>query len=141
MTNATKLHIILGMGLIKIINTPARSAIREFLSTVESPVDVEQIIAFLRSRKLNTNKVTVYRTLDFLFKNGIADRLEFQEGKFRYEIKKMDHHHLICTNCRRVGDIADSFIKKFEEEIKKKRSFLVKNHALEFFGICKNCQS
>src|ERR1017187_8421594 len=91
LTNATKLHIlrVVNMNIVK--KTPARSAITEFLSKTETPVDIEQIINFLRVKNLNTNKVTVYRIMDFFYKNGIVDRLEFQEGKFRYEIRKVNH--------------------------------------------------
>ncbi len=123
----------------KIKNTPARSAVRDFLSRAKSPADVEQIINFLRSKNLHTNKVTVYRIIDFMFENGIVDKLEFREGKFRYEIKKTDHHHLICTNCKRVEDIEDKYMNDFESEIKRKKRFLVKNHSLEFFGVCRDC--
>ena len=128
------------MVFAKIKKTPARSAITEFLSKAETPVDVKQIINFLRVKNLNTNKVTVYRIMDFFYKNGIVDRLEFQEGKFRYEVKKEDHHHLICQKCGRIEDVSDNFIENFEKIISKKKGFLVKSHSLEFFGICKNCQ-
>lgn len=123
----------------KIKNTPARSAITQIFKNTNSPIDVEQIISFLRSKNLKTNKVTVYRIVDFLYKNGLVDRLEFGEGKFRYEAKKEDHHHLICNSCNAVEDVSDVFIDKFEKDIRKK-GFLVKAHSLEFFGICKQCQ-
>ncbi len=123
----------------KIKNTPARLAITQLFENTDSPIDIEQIIAFLRSKKLKTNKVTVYRIVDFLYKNEIINRLEFGEGKFRYEVKKEDHHHLVCSNCDVVEDVSDVFIDKFEKDIAKK-GFLVKSHSLEFFGLCKNCQ-
>src|ERR1700682_1531664 len=96
--------------------TPARTAITEFLSKADSPVDVLQVINFLRSKELNTNKVTVYRTIDFLLKNSLIDRVEFGEGKYRYEIKKADHHHLICSNCGKIEDIPDVFMEDLEKE-------------------------
>jgi Fur family ferric uptake transcriptional regulator len=129
------------MSLFKFKKTPARTAITEFLSKADYPVDILQVIDFLRSKDLNTNKVTVYRVMNFLFKNRIVDRVEFGEGKFRYEIKKTDHHHLICTNCGSIEDIQDIFMEDFEKDIKQKRGFLVKHHSLEFFGLCKNCQN
>lgn len=121
-------------------NTPARSAISNFLINSSLPVTAEEIINFLRSKKLHTNKVTVYRNLDVLYKNGLLDRLEFGEGKFRYELKKKHHHHLVCAKCSKIEDISEDFTLDFEDKIRKKSGFLVKNHALEFFGICKNCQ-
>ena len=105
----------------KIRNTPARSAITAIFESADSPIDVEQIIGFLRSKKLKTNKVTVYRILDFLYKNGIVDKLEFGEGKFRYEVKKEDHHHLVCNNCNalhKVIDLCKSEIIKGKDDFK-----------------------
>lgn len=120
--------------------TPARDAITDFLSSSNFPVDVEQIINSLRSRNLKTNRVTVYRVIELLYKNGIINRVELGEGKYRYEVKKGDHHHLICQECGRIEDVSDTFIENFEKEISKKKKFLVKSHSLEFFGICRNCQ-
>ena len=121
--------------------TPARSAITEFLSNSNSPVDVSQIINYLRKLNLGTNKVTVYRIMDYLYQNGIVDRMEFGEGKFRYEIKRNHHHHLICTNCGKIEEVEGDFLKKLEEEIYKTKGFNVKSHSLEFFGLCKDCLS
>jgi Fur family transcriptional regulator, ferric uptake regulator len=120
--------------------TPARLAISEFLLNANTPVDVEQIVQYLRSQKLETNKVTVYRTLDALFNNQIIDRVEFREGKYRYEFKKNHHHHLICTNCGNVQDVEADEVEKLEREIQKDKNFKVKSHSLEFFGICSDCQ-
>jgi Fur family transcriptional regulator, ferric uptake regulator len=120
--------------------TPARSIIVEFLSNSKSPVDVEQIISFLRSKKLNTNKVTVYRIIELLLQNGIVERLEFGEGKFRYEFKKKHHHHLVCQNCGKVQDVEGEFMEKLEKDIFKTKKFKVQSHSLEFFGLCANCQ-
>jgi Fur family ferric uptake transcriptional regulator len=129
------------MSLIRFKKTPARTAITEFLSKSDFPVDVLQVIKFLRSKDLNTNKVTVYRIMDFLLKNGIVDRVEFGEGKFRYEIKKNHHHHLICTNCGKIEDAKADFVSSLEDQIREKNGFIVKSHSLEFFGLCKDCQN
>ena len=129
-----------GMSSNLVKNTPARSAITQFLSSISTPVDVAEIINFLHSKKLNTNKVTVYRTIDFLLKNGIITRLEFGEGKFRYELNKTHHHHLVCQNCGKVEDVEGVFVEELEKKIRSKKGFLIKSHSLEFFGLCQNCQ-
>lgn len=120
--------------------TPARSAVTEFLKKSKEPVDVSQIIDSLKRTELNTNRVTVYRIMDYLYQNGIVDRMEFGEGKFRYEIKKAHHHHLICTNCGKIEEVQGDFLQKLEEEIYKTKGFRVKSHSLEFFGLCADCQ-
>ncbi len=121
---------------MKLRNTPARSSILKFLEESKSPVDVSQIIEHLRSKKLRTNKVTVYRTLETLVENGQVQKLEFGEGKFRYEIKREDHHHLICTKCSRIQDFEDNYMEKLEKEVLKNRNFKVNYHSLELFGVC-----
>jgi len=120
--------------------TPARLAIIKFLENSKLPVDAEEILQMLRIKNLDTNKVTVYRNLDYFLKKGIIDRVEFGEGKYRYEIKINHHHHLICTNCGKVEDVDGEVLKKIEEEFYQNKKFLVKNHSLEFFGLCANCQ-
>ena len=121
--------------------TPARTAIFEYLGQTKTPVDVSDILEYLRSKNLKTNKVTIYRNLESLFDKGFLEKFEFGEGKFRYEIKKEHHHHLICTNCGRVEDVSGEYLKDLESNIKKENGFLVKSHSLEFFGLCKNCQN
>jgi Fur family transcriptional regulator, ferric uptake regulator len=127
---------------MSIINrkTPARTAIFEFLGQTKTPVGVSDILEYLRSKDLKTNKVTVYRNLESMYGGGFLEKFEFGEGKFRYEIKKEHHHHLICTECGDITDVPGDFLDKFENEIKDKKEFLVKSHSLEFFGLCKNCQ-
>lgn len=125
----------------QIKKTPARIAIKDYLVETKIPVDVRTIISFLRSKNLDTNKVTVYRALDFFCKNGLVDRVEFGEGKFRYEIKKGHHHHLVCTKCGKIAEVEGEFLKQMERQVYKNKQFKVISHSLEFFGICKNCQS
>lgn len=121
--------------------TPARVAIIEFLGLSDFPVDVEQTIKFLRNKNLNTNKVTVYRTIEKLYKSGIINRIEFGEGKYRYELQKNHHHHLICTNCGKIEDVQGDLLENLQSKINKRNGFLIKSHSLEFFGLCKNCQN
>ncbi len=121
--------------------TPARTAIFEYLERAKTPVDVSDILEYLRSKNLKTNKVTVYRNLESLYNKGFLEKFEFGEGKSRYEVKKEHHHHLICTNCGRVEDVSGEYLKDLETNIKKENGFLVKSHSLEFFGLCKNCQN
>jgi Fur family ferric uptake transcriptional regulator len=78
--------------------------------------------------------------LDFLFKNRIINRVEFGEGKYRYELKKNHHHHLICTNCGKIEEVEGDFLKKMEDDIFKSKKFKVESHSLEFFGLCEDCQ-
>lgn len=125
------------MKLSGLKNTPSRLAILSALQKENKPLDVLEIFALTKNK---ADLATVYRTLETFFGNGLINRIEFGEGKYRYELKRIDHHHLICLDCGDIEDVEDKFMKDWEKEIKAKRGFSVKNHSLEFFGICRNCQ-
>jgi len=120
--------------------TSARIAVLDFLSRAKYPQDAEEIYNYLQSRNKKIDRATVYRILDVFLQKGLIQKVEFGEGRSRFELSKNDHHHLICENCGRITDISDCRISDFEEQIKQKKYFLIKRHSLEFFGICKLCQ-
>lgn len=121
--------------------TPARIGILAALEETDEPVDVSSLLQYLKSHHIKADKATVFRIINFLTEKGISKQISFNEGKFRYELaNKPEHHHLVCTNCGSVESFSDCAIPALEKDIKRKKKFLVKSHALEFFGVCKDCQ-
>lgn len=118
--------------------TTARIAVIDHLEKQDNPIDVLSIVESLNNQ---ADQATVYRTLEVLTEKGIVSRVEIGEGKYRYELQKDDHHHLVCSNCGNISDIEDKYMEKIEKEIREKKGFLVKSHSLEFFGVCRSCQS
>jgi Fur family ferric uptake transcriptional regulator len=123
--------------LLGLKNTPSRLAILSVLKEKNRPLDVLEIFELTKDK---ADLATVYRTLEAFCANGLANKVEFREGKYRYELRGTDHHHLICLSCNKIEDIEDRFMDDWEKEIKDRRGFLVRNHSLEFFGLCANCQ-
>lgn len=121
-------------------STPARLAVLSFLSEKKAPQDAEEIMQHIVNEHDSVDKVTIYRILETFYKKDLVKRLEFGEGKYRYELAGDDHHHLICESCGKVEDISDCHISELEKEISQKKKFLVKRHQLEFFGVCSSCQ-
>ena len=119
--------------------TPARIAVMKYLESVKNPTDVDSIIEAVE-KEVNVDPATIYRIINTFFEKGIIERIEFGEGKYRYEVAGHHHHHLICTNCRKIEDVEGDYINEIETEIRGKKGFLVKSHSLEFFGLCRNCQ-
>ena len=103
------------------------------------PLEVSGVAKELGSR---AHLATIYRTLEKLVKVGLLERIDFQEGKFRYEYVKSHHHHAVCTECGKVEDVIEegSEIEAIESRVKKESGFAVKRHILELFGICNKCR-
>lgn len=111
------------------------SKITKLLSNYSKPVDAGTLV-----EKLKVNKTTVYRQIEKLVNNGVILEVEFGDGKKRYELRSLDHHHhLICNKCGKLEDIElDEQIVL--NEVAKKSDFKVESHSLEFFGLCVDCK-
>lgn len=130
-------HILQSSGLK---TTEARLALIDLLEREDNPLDVFSIAESLKSSGVEVDQATIYRILDLLTQKGLISKLEFGEGKYRYELQKDHHHHLICQSCGKIEDVEGKFVDEIEKEIKHEKGFLVKSHSLEFFGVCKSCQ-
>lgn len=120
--------------------TPARLVVLSYLSQASVPLTAEEIFTHMVKEHTEVDRVTIYRILDTFYKKGLVNRLEFSEGRYRYELAGEDHHHLICERCGKIEDISDCGIASWEEEIKRKKQFSITRHALEFYGVCASCQ-
>lgn len=121
--------------------TPARLAVMQLFENSLEPLTVQTIIEFLKNQNLTIDPATAFRMVNTFTQKGITKQIQFHEGKYRYELSsKDDHHHLICEICGTVEDVSDCGIKAVERQIKREKKFLVKRHALEFYGICHVCQ-
>jgi Fur family ferric uptake transcriptional regulator len=121
--------------------TPARIAVMDFLKTTDRPVDIQTIIGYLDENNIDADPATVFRIMNLFTKKGITKQISFNEGKYRYELAGVpEHHHLVCTVCSKIESFSDCNIPVLEKDIMIKKQFIVKNHALEFYGLCSDCQ-
>lgn len=106
----------------------------KLISNSKLPVDASYLI-----KKLKVNKTTVYRQIEKLLSENVIIEVELGDGKKRYELKNLDHHHhLVCKKCGNLEDIKLDE-KLILSEVAMKSNFKVENHSFEFFGICVNC--
>ena len=118
--------------------TPSRLAILAACIKETIPLDVQDVAHKVGHE---VHLATVYRTLEKFVSVGILEKLDFQEGKFRYEFMHTHHHHAICENCGKVEDVVDTTIeiKALEHRLSSQSGFTVSKHILELFGICNKC--
>lgn len=129
------------LNAVNLRATPARIALLNLLEKATKPIDVQSMIEFLDKKDLKTDPATVFRIVNMFTEKGLVTPIQLNEGKFRYELSsKANHHHLVCEGCGDIQDISNCNIEALEKDIKEKKSFLVKSHSLEFYGLCQNCQ-
>lgn len=119
--------------------TPSRLAVLEVMSAVPKPLDVQGLIEKLKELNIETDQATVYRILTLFVQKGLVEQIDFRDGKYRYELQSEHHHHLVCENCGKIEEVEGELITIDEKKIGDSKKFLITSHALEFFGLCKNC--
>lgn len=122
--------------------TPARLGVLAALEHADKPLDIVTLINYLQKHDIKADRVTVFRIINALKEKGLIKSIQFHERKLRYEYaRRLDHHHFICENCGEIENVMDCNVDSLVKNIKKKRGLLIKNHNLEFFGLCPRCQT
>lgn len=122
--------------------TPGRVRLLEILEKEPKPLTVYQI-----EKKLggSMNQVTVYRSLDALYRAKIVKRvnLEHDHAHFEIAVGREHHHHAVCRGCGHIENIEIPHAPKPENEaLKQTKGFsFLDSYSLEFFGLCKKCST
>ena len=115
--------------------TGQRQLIIKVLENSKDHPDVETL--FERANKID-NKVsiaTVYRTVRTLQNAGILEKLEFNDGRSRFEDAVRNHHdHLIDLDTGKVIEFFDEEIEQIQTKIAKKLGYKAIGHKLELYG-------
>jgi Fe2+ or Zn2+ uptake regulation protein len=103
-----------------------------------SPIDVYDLG---RKEYPRLGLVTVYRTLEKLEELGLVQRVHQPQGCHMYLRANCGHEHLlVCTACGQVETFRGDDLTALIEGISERNGFQVKEHWLQFFGLCAGCR-
>ncbi|MCG6883067.1 MAG: transcriptional repressor [Silicimonas sp.] len=116
--------------------TGQRRTIATVLEAADDHPDVEELYARASDADANISLATVYRTVKLFEEAGILEKLDFRDGRARYEDAERDHHdHLIDMNSGEVIEFVDEEIEALQEKIAEKLGYSLKGHRLELYGV------
>jgi Fur family ferric uptake transcriptional regulator len=116
--------------------TGQRRTIATVLEDAEDHPDVEDLYARASALDAGISLATVYRTVKLFEEAGILEKLEFGDGRARYEDAEREHHdHLIDLNSGEVIEFVDEDIEALQERIAAKLGYELKGHRLELYGV------
>ncbi len=85
-------------------------------------------------------RATVYRTLASLQEEGVICRLMIDGRAPRYLLGgTQHHHHMVCTQCGAVQDIAACGVDDFVDTVAERFGYELDGHRLEIYGRCSTC--
>ena len=116
--------------------TEQRRVIARVLSLAADHPDVEELHRRAHAIDPHISIATVYRTVRLFEEAGIIDRLDFRDGRSRYEEHTDEHHdHLIDMKTGKVVEFVDEEIEALQVEIARKLGYKLVDHRLELYGV------
>jgi Fur family ferric uptake transcriptional regulator len=113
--------------------TIPRQIILQVLDESKEHLSAEEIYLKVHNIYPAIGLTTVYRTLDLLINMGLIFKFDFGDGRARYELARgiIDYTDFV--------DEELELIEKTEKELSKKYNFEIKNHTIQFYGLCDKC--
>jgi Fur family ferric uptake transcriptional regulator len=121
--------------------TRSRLAILMAFRKAKEPLSAQGIIERI-PHAMSIDQATVYRTLKSLKEKGIIRAIDLRHNHAHYELVDVaDHHHIICLRCGRIEKVEHQNVEAMERTILQNAKHFaeIKQHTLEFYGVCKAC--
>jgi Fur family ferric uptake transcriptional regulator len=124
-----------------------RSGKRDFIVDVflrqEGHLSADDLVDLILREDHRISRATVYRTLQWMLDAGIARKVDFGEGRFRFEqaYRHPRHFHLICKTCNQSFEFLSSDIEALMEEVAAARNFDSKQSVVQIYGTCEDCRT
>ncbi len=128
--------------------TPTRRRLVEILARAPAPLTVPEIIA-AGEGDVRLPSSSIYRNIGHLERAGVVRRIVTSDLHARFELSDTltgdHHHHLVCTRCGRVTDIAlpdrlEAVLEDTIDELGREIGFDVTEHRLDLVGSCGDCR-
>ncbi len=109
----------------------------------EGHLSADDLVEVIKREDHRISRATVYRTLQWMVAAGIARKVDFGEGRFRFEhsYRHPRHYHLICKTCNRSFEFLSSDIEALVEEVAAARGFTARQSVVQIYGTCEACQA
>lgn len=116
--------------------TKPRLLVLNVLLKYKLPISADLIV-----KQTKLNKVSVYRIIDFLVKKSLVKVIELRQAKALFALNEpCAYHYIICLKCKKIEKIHICLFKEIEAKVLDLSNFkLIKDHSMEFFGLCQNC--
>jgi Fur family ferric uptake transcriptional regulator len=117
--------------------TEQRRVIAQVLSEATDHPDVEQVYRRASEIDPRISIATVYRTLRMFDIANIIDRLDFGDGRSRYEMatENAHHHHLIDMRSGAVVEFESAELEEIKRRIARDLGYEIVGDRLELYGV------
>ncbi len=120
--------------------TPQRMIILHVLRHSGGHLTPAQVYEQAHDEMPGLTEPTVYRTLEFLARNGYAMASQMRNGKLAYELARTNHDHLICRNCGQTVEVEHAQLDSLYRQLESSTGYRLNSSHVTLFGLCPDCQ-
>ncbi|HVN50880.1 MAG TPA: Fur family transcriptional regulator [Acidimicrobiales bacterium] len=121
------------------ITTARRAVLEEFTRTDDEHLSAEELTERVRVRCPEVHLSTVYRTLEFLEREGLITRVHLKDGPAAYHFAGNAHHHAVCDRCGREIELPAGFFRPVTRKLEADYGFVASPTHLTVTGTCASC--
>jgi Fe2+ or Zn2+ uptake regulation protein len=124
--------------------TRQRRVLLQVMETARRHLDAGEILE--RAQKIDSNitRVTVYRTIDLLKRQGLIDELDLlhlRGDRHFYESHgPRDHIHVACMRCGKVREVESPLYEELKRQIARDCDIEITVSRTEVGGVCGDCK-
>ncbi len=127
--------------------TTGRRALVEVLAAAGRPLTVPEVLDGSTNGDLRQS--SIYRNLTVLVEGGVVRRVPGGIGHDRFELAEHlagHHHHIVCTDCGLVTDIAASprverVLAEAARSASAETGYQIVGHSIDLLGLCSSCRT
>jgi Fur family ferric uptake transcriptional regulator/Fur family peroxide stress response transcriptional regulator len=104
-------------------------------------IDIDGIYEQIKQKLPTISLATVYKNILSMTQSGVLVEVPIVGKKSKYELKKADHIHLVCTSsCSQEHKYNIDITNQAIHSLTDKEQFNLSTRQINLYGICKNCK-
>jgi len=118
--------------------TPQRVVVHRALQELDRHVTADELLDAVTERLPNVSLPTIYATLELLEELGMVRRVQ-RSGTALFDPRTDTHHHLVCSGCGSVQDVASELDTEALERAARHQGFRRQRVEAVVHGLCRDC--
>lgn len=125
--------------------TRQRRVILGIIESATKHLDAGTILRKARGVDPEIDRVTVYRTLNLLKRQGLVDELDLlhlggQSGHYYERRPARDHIHMACLRCGKIMEFESTLFERLKGQVQRDCGFHIAVVRVEMGGYCASCR-
>lgn len=118
-----------------------RQLVFEIVGKSKAHLTAQEVFERARRRLPAISMGTVYRNLRRLAEEGLLRENKMGNRPAHFEVFQKRHYHIWCIQCGRLEDLTLPYQAFLDRGVERLVNYRLREHRLEFYGVCPRCSA